>query len=1045
MTPAHYLRTLLWPPALTLLLAGCLPPLPEGGDDADGDGVEASIDCDDDDPEVGAGESWYLDADEDSYGDPDAPSAQLVCPGTSGPEGYLPEGTDCDDHDDTINPSAPEVWYDGIDQDCDGHDDDQDYDGSAAIEVGGDDCDDTDASVKPGATEVWYDGTDQDCDGDDCDQDGDGYCSSDYAFAIPEGYEAGDCDDADIAWNPGADESDCTDANDYNCDGSTGYADDDGDGVPACEECDDTSAASYPGAIEACDGVDNDCDGTTDVGASDVVTWYADVDGDGFGDAATALVACSGPDDGATWVIDGTDCDDADPLFHPGADESDCADANDYNCDGSVGYDDVDGDGSAACEDCDDGNRDAFPGGVEVCDSADNDCDGTVDVGATDAPTWFADADLDTFGDPATATVSCAAPATFIADDSDCDDTNRDINPDAIEVCDYADNDCDTTTDVNALDASAWYADTDGDTFGDATDTQDACVQPLDYVSDDTDCDDSDASSFPGGTEVCDLADNDCDGTPDDSAADAPGWYADTDSDTFGDASDTRDACEQPGGYVSDSSDCDDTDDTSWPGADEYCDGIDHDCDRLVDEDDSVDATLWYEDVDGDTFGTSSGAVEACAQPFGYVVEDTDCDDATLNVYPGAPEACNGRDDDCDTLIDDDDILDPSEGTPFYADADGDGHGDPDVTSTRCVGTLDWLADDSDCVDTHADVFAGADEVCDELDNDCDGATDDDSSYFTDWYADADRDGFGDASASTAACSAPAGDVSDGTDCDDADASLYADADGDGVCDTATLAADYATLWGSEMILLPAGTFTMGGGAGDPDGTYTDHEVTLTHDFWMGETEVTQAQYALFTTAADPTPSYFGGYADRPVEMVSWYEVAKYANALSTAEGLTPCYLTDGTELAAAYLTDPYSCPGYRLPTEAEWEYAARAGEDMTYAGSSTIGDVAWYATNSGGMTHSACGLTANAWGLCDMSGNVWEWTGDWYSSSYDGYGTGSGTTDPPGPTSGSDRVVRGGAWTLGASYATVSGRDGVAPPYYVFGDIGFRLSRSIP
>ena len=177
------------------------------------------------------------------------------------------------------------------------------------------------------------------------------------------------------------------------------------------------------------------------------------------------------------------------------------------------------------------------------------------------------------------------------------------------------------------------------------------------------------------------------------------------------------------------------------------------------------------------------------------------------------------------------------------------------------------------------------------------------------------------------------------------------------------------------MVRIPAGTFTMGGGAGD-------HQVTLTHDFWIGATEVTRGQWESYSANAGWEYSSMPDYpcttsttaSDCPADTVSWYDVAKYANALSATEGLTLCHLADGTDLASAYLANPYACPGYRLPTEAEWEYAARAGEDTTYSGSNASTDVAWTYENAYGVgtyAHEAATLAPNAWGLYDMSGNV--------------------------------------------------------------------------
>ena len=138
---------------------------------------------------------------------------------------------------------------------------------------------------------------------------------------------------------------------------------------------------------------------------------------------------------------------------------------------------------------------------------------------------------------------------------------------------------------------------------------------------------------------------------------------------------------------------------------------------------------------------------------------------------------------------------------------------------------------------------------------------------------------------------------------------------------------------------------------------------------------------------------------------------------------------------------DPYSCEGYRLLTEAEWEGAARCGEDLLYAGSTVIGDVAWYGGNSGATTHPVGGKDVNACGLYDMSGNVWEWTQDWYSGTY--Y-TSSGRTDPAGAAPGPFRVFRGGSWFNSADFARAAYRYWYGPGGR--GDnLGLRLSRTIP
>jgi formylglycine-generating enzyme required for sulfatase activity len=255
---------------------------------------------------------------------------------------------------------------------------------------------------------------------------------------------------------------------------------------------------------------------------------------------------------------------------------------------------------------------------------------------------------------------------------------------------------------------------------------------------------------------------------------------------------------------------------------------------------------------------------------------------------------------------------------------------------------------------------------------------------------------------------------------------------------------DYTNSVGGNMIAISAGTFDMGctaahdatGYCGGED--YPVHSVTLTHDFYMGETEVTQGEYQAIT-GSNPS-SFLGCGSDCPVEYVSWHEVAEYANALSVAEGLTECF--DCSSGTCSTTNSPYTCDGYRLPTEAEWEYAARAGTDYVYAGSDTIDDVAWYNSNSGSSTHPVAQKHPNDWGLYDMSGNVWEWTWDWMDSEY--Y-SGGAMTDPVGPGSGSNRVNRGGSWSSGGpENSRVSDRHGRGPDdrhYY----LGFRLARTVP
>jgi len=327
-------------------------------------------------------------------------------------------------------------------------------------------------------------------DGSPDDGDGDGYDDST------------DCDDANSDINPGAEETPYNGLDD-DCEALTPDDDLDGDGYDAVDDCDDRDRDIGPDAEEVCDGVDNDCDGGVDVDATDARVWYRDDDGDGYGD--DALAACEAPKGYAPY---GGDCDDADPAYNPAAVEDDCADPNDYNCDGSVGYDDADGDGFPACGaggDCDDGDPDINPDAEEVCDGAggglDNDCDGLIDEDAVDALRWYADADGDGYGDPTESQDACEAPAgespAWVSDGSDCDDSDAALNRDDFDGDGYDTCGSGGLADCDDADASATPEDADGDGVS-------GC---------DGDCDDGDPERSPDEEEVCeDGVDQDCDG-----------------------------------------------------------------------------------------------------------------------------------------------------------------------------------------------------------------------------------------------------------------------------------------------------------------------------------------------------------------------------------------------------------------------------------------------------------------------------------------------------------------------------------------------------
>jgi formylglycine-generating enzyme required for sulfatase activity len=259
-------------------------------------------------------------------------------------------------------------------------------------------------------------------------------------------------------------------------------------------------------------------------------------------------------------------------------------------------------------------------------------------------------------------------------------------------------------------------------------------------------------------------------------------------------------------------------------------------------------------------------------------------------------------------------------------------------------------------------------------------------------------------------------------------------------------------------VTINAGKFMMGSPAEEPcresmiGKKETQHSVTLTRAFELLKTEVTQGQ---FQTEMGYAPSSFKSCgADCPVETVTWHEAAAFCNALSVKTNQAKCYACSGTgsnvscAVAAAYSgAKIYTCPGYRLPTEAEWEYAYRAGTTTAlYNGPITscsgsdpgAGAIGWYTWNAGFKPHPVASKKANDWGLYDMAGNVWEWCHDLYQIDL-----GSGPqTDPWGPTLGASRAGRGGSWINNAGGLRAAGR-GLWPPGTPSNFLGFRCART--
>ena len=557
----------------------------------------------------------------------------------------------------------------------------------------------------------------------------------------------------------------------------------DGDGYTGVTDCDDGDAAINPGAAEDCDGVDQDCDGDIDDNAPGSSDWFADLDGDTYGDPAGLLSTCFPSPPG--YVLDSSDCDDS----------------------------------SAA----------AFPGGTEVCDNLDNDCNGSVDDGGLSGPNvFFADTDGDTYGDPDSSIATCLVPDGYSVDDADCDDTDATISPDGVEADDLNDNDCDgwvdedfirtgdiVITEINrqariggaviqnngswvevyndsarTIDLSNWTI-----ARGTSTSGQQVAIDPADApllapggYAVFCDSDDYEASATSAWPLTCDYVWGD-----EAEASTFQGTYRNNvfyirrDADTF---SVYSGGSRTTGLLVDAVSWTYSATAGYWPRNASYSMSLDsaYFDDTLNDQrtawcstSSSVTGAVtasttwrWFDVTTtvNDEYGTPGSANYDCLNDpdldgDGYTGA-TDCDEGDATVYPGAPETCNDVDDDCDGVVDDtpvDELL-------WYADIDGDTFGDALLVDLACDQPSGFVADDTDCDDAVASTNPGADELCNDIDDDCDSSVDESAVDAPTWYADIDLDTYGSDASTIDDCEQPVGYLADGGDCDDADAAI---------------------------------------------------------------------------------------------------------------------------------------------------------------------------------------------------------------------------------------------------------------------------------
>ena len=234
----------------------------------------------------------------------------------------------------------------------------------------------------------------------------------------------------------------------------------------------------------------------------------------------------------------------------------------------------------------------------------------------------------------------------------------------------------------------------------------------------------------------------------------------------------------------------------------------------------------------------------------------------------------------------------------------------------------------------------------------------------------------------------------------------------------------------NDMALIYGGTFTMGSPANERGRSTNEgpqRQITVS-SFYVGRYPVTQTEYQEIMEA---NPSHFKG-PNLPVEQVNWFDAVEYCNRRSFKEGLTPVYTINGNNVSW-----DREANGYRLPTEAEWEYACRAETQTPFYSGTSVNDAGWYSVNSGGQTRPVGEKEPNAWGLYDMHGNVLEWCWDWL-----GNYTGGAQTDPLGASSGTNRVYRGGCWRFDAHQVRSAFRFGNHPFLKTF-IVGFRIVRN--
>ncbi len=574
---------------------------------------------------------YYRDADGDGYGD----SSDWIW-ASKKPAGYVTDGNDCNDSSFSVRPGALESCN-GIDDNCNGEIDEEGAEGCT----------------------YYYK-----------DSDGDGYgypgprclCSSDNPYNVTND---GDCNDNNPNVHPGV--ADICNGIDDDCNASTpdGYAETAPLNTKQAGVCAGShkaclggqwldyysNIANYSYPETQCDGLDNDCDGLVDEGLKK--TWYYDADGDGYGNLAKSVQSCTAPEN---YTDNYDDCDDTDASIHPGATEICNGKDDDCNPDTPDGSDQhiLNDNQKGVCADsyksCRNGiwindysSIPEYQVSETLCDGLDNDCDGQIDENLTTI--FYRDADGDGFGNILQPQALCKVQLGYVENYDDCDDTNPDVNPNATEVCNGIDDDCN----MNTPDGSGEEPPLNPLQYGVCNQSHMSCangkwVANYSYLSN--------YAKDENASLLCDGLDNDCDGLVDENLTET--YYYDADGDGYGNPLNYSDFCPNnvPSHYVNLSGDCNDSNASIYPNATEICNFIDDNCNGVVDE--GFTHKVYFYDADGDGYGNLTNNATFCEgkEPASYVNNSNDCNDNEKEAWYNRTEIFDGIDNNCNGLID---------------------------------------------------------------------------------------------------------------------------------------------------------------------------------------------------------------------------------------------------------------------------------------------------------------------------------------------------------------------------------------------------------